>query len=157
MAENKKIKNARKTVFNDITFKSKLEEGFYITLQQAGFNVKYEEMKFTLIEGFIPTVPFYNRNKAKVFKEDNRKIKAITYTPDFTITYNDTLIIIEAKGLENDVFPIKRKLFRRYLETMKEPCMYFEVHTKRELLQVIEIIKNETIESNKVTIKGTSS
>lgn len=141
MAENKKIKNAREAIFNGITFKSKLEESFYKTLTQAGFNVSYEPVKFVVVEGFQPTVDFYNRSKSKIFRKDMQKVRPITYTPDFAFTYNGTLFIIEAKGIENDVFPIKRKLFRRFLESMKVPCAYFEVHTKKELLQVIDIIK----------------
>lgn len=158
MIENKKIKNARETVFNGITFRSKLEESLYKTLLQAGFEVDYEKVKFVIIEGFTPTVPFYNRSKSRVFRLDMQKIRPITYTPDFTFTYNDTLFIIEAKGIENDVFPLKRKLFRRFLESMEMPCMYFEVHTKRELLQVIDIIKNEktTTNNHKGTVEGAS-
>ena len=148
MIENKKIKNARETTFNGITFKSKLEESFYKTLLQAGFSVNYESLKFTIIDGFTPTVPFYNRSKSRVFRKDMAKVRAITYTPDFTFTYNGTLFIIEAKGIENDVFPLKRKLFRRFLESMEMPCIYFEVHTKKELLQVIDIIHETAINDN---------
>lgn len=148
MTENRKIKNARETTFNGITFKSKLEESFYKTLLQAGFSVNYESLKFTIIDGFTPTVPFYNRSKSRVFRKDMAKVRAITYTPDFTFTYNGILFIIEAKGIENDVFPLKRKLFRRFLESMEMPCMYFEVHTKKELLQVIDIIHETAISNN---------
>ena len=142
MSENKKIKNARESVFNGITFKSKLEESFYKTLIFAGLNPNYEQMKFILFEGFKPTIPFYNRSKSRVFKLDMNKVRDITYTPDFTLMYKGTLFIIEAKGIENDTYPIKKKLFRRLLETMELPCIYFEVHTKKELLQVINIIKS---------------
>lgn len=94
------------------------------------------------MRGFKPTVPFYNRSKSKEFKLDINKVRDITYTPDFTIYLNDTLYIIEAKGIENDTFPIKKKLFRLYLESLDIPCIFFEVHTKKELLEVIKIIKN---------------
>lgn len=155
MAENKKIKNARESVFNGITFKSKLEESFYKTLKAANLDPDYELMKFILIDGFRPTVPFYNRSKSKVFKLDMSKVRDITYTPDFTLLYNDTLFIIEAKGIENDTYPLKKKLFRRLLESMKVPCVYFEVHTKRELLEVIKIIKSygKATGQNQKTIK----
>lgn len=155
MAENKKIKNARESVFNGITFKSKLEESFYKTLKAANLDPNYELMKFILIDGFRPTVPFYNRSKSKVFRLDMSKVRDITYTPDFTLLYNDTLFIIEAKGIENDIYPLKKKLFRRLLESMKVPCVYFEVHTKRELLEVIKIIKSygKATGQNKKTIK----
>lgn len=155
MAENKKIKNARESVFNGITFKSKLEESFYKTLKAANLDPDYELMKFILIDGFRPTVPFYNRSKSKVFRLDMSKVRDITYTPDFTLLYNDTLFIIEAKGIENDTYPLKKKLFRRLLESMKVPCVYFEVHTKRELLKVIDIIKSygKATGQNQKTIK----
>ena len=155
MAENKKIKNARESVFNGITFKSKLEESFYKTLKAANLDPDYELMKFILIDGFRPTVPFYNRSKSKVFRLDMSKVRDITYTPDFTLLYNDILFIIEAKGIENDTYPLKKKLFRRLLESMKVPCVYFEVHTKRELLEVIDIIKSygKATGQNKKTIK----
>ena len=155
MAENKKIKNARESVFNGITFKSKLEESFYKTLKAANLDPNYELMNFILIDGFRPTVPFYNRSKSKVFRLDMSKVRDITYTPDFTLLYNDTLFIIEAKGIENDTYPLKKKLFRRLLESMKVPCVYFEVHTKRELLEVIDIIKSygKATGQNKKTIK----
>ena len=141
MAENKKIKNAKEFIFENKIFKSKLEASFYKTLLDAGLDPEYETMKFVLMEGFRPTVPFYNRSKSKVFRRDMSKVRDITYTPDFTILSNGILFIIEAKGIENDTFPLKKKLFRRFLECMEMPCMYFEVHTKKELLQVIDIIK----------------
>lgn len=142
MVENKKIRNARESVFNDIRFKSKLEESFYKTLVAAGLEPGYEQTKFVLAGGFKPTVPFFNRSKSKVFRMDMTKVRDITYTPDFIILHNGTMFIIEAKGIENDTFPLKKKLFRRLLESMEMPCVYFEVRTKRELLEVIKIIKS---------------
>lgn len=143
MKENKKIKNAKESIFKGIKFKSKLEESFFKILIDAGFNPGYESMKFILMEGFKPTIPFFNRSKAKKeYVLDMNKIRDITYTPDFTLLYNDVLFIIEAKGIENDTFPLKKKLFRKLIESLKVPCVYFEVRTKKELLTVIEIIKN---------------
>lgn len=152
MIENKKIKNARKIVFNGITFKSILEANFYKILLQAGFEVDYELMKFVIVEGFRPTIPFYNRSKSGVFRKDMSKVRSITYTPDFTLTKDGILFIIEAKGRENDTFPLKKKLFRKLLESMEMPCVYFEVHTKKELLQVIDLIKNGTAGYNQETV-----
>lgn len=140
--ENRKIKNAKKSVFNGIAFKSKLEETLYKTMVIEGLNPKYEPKKFVLMKGFKPTVPFYNRSKSRIFRQDNSKIRDITYTPDFIISYNNISFIIEAKGIENDTYPLKKKLFRKLLETLSTPCLYFEVHTKRELLEVIKIIKS---------------
>ena len=66
---------------------------------------------------------------------------------NLTIYYKDKIIFIESKGKENDVFYIKKKMFRYLLETKYKNKelnlfpMYFEVYTKKQLLQAINIIK----------------
>lgn len=69
-------------------------------------------------------------------------MQGIRYTPDFHFKYNDIDVYIEAKGFENDVFYIKKKLFLRYLDNTESKSMYFEIYTKKQLLQAIEIIKS---------------
>lgn len=139
---NKKIIGATAKEYNGIKFKSKLEVIVYSTLLQEGFKPKYEEEKFVVWEGFKPTVPFYNKDKeTRMLKIENAKVRDITYTPDFTFEYKDVLIVIEAKGFENDTFPIKKKLFRKYLEKNRPSSLYFEIYTKKQLMQAISIIK----------------
>lgn len=141
---NRKIKNATVIEYNGIKFKSKLEAMFYKELLQAGFKPEYERRTYLLWKGLKPTIPFYTKDKrTKLLKIDMSKLRNMTYTPDFTFNYKNSLIIIEAKGKENDTFPIKKKLFRDLLETMKqENPMFFEVFSKKQLLQAIEIIKS---------------
>ena len=71
--------------------------------------------------------------------------KEIKDKPDFYVRFRDLDIYIEAKGVENDVFYIKKKLFIKYLDNLYiktgQRSMYFEIYTKRQLLQAIEIIK----------------
>ena len=145
---NKKIKNTNKKQYNGIQFKSQLEVMVYKTLLQEGFNVIYEEKPYILWEGFKPTIPFYDQNKhTRLLELKANKIIDIKYTPDFTIYYKNKIIFIESKGKENDVFYIKKKMFRYLLETKynnKELNlfpMYFEIYTKKQLLQAINIIK----------------
>ena len=136
---NKKIKNASPLEYNGIQFKSKFEKTIYVTLEEEGFPVQYEPSKIVIWEGFKPTIPYYSKSKSG-FKMQMSKLKDITYTPDFMFSYNGYLIVIEAKGFVNDTFPIKRKLFRKWLEGHPY-SMYFEVYTKTQLLQVISLIK----------------
>lgn len=139
--ENKKIKNAQPLEYEGILFKSKLEKMTFITLKEAGFPVKYEPQKIVVFDGFKPTVPFYDKNKAtRMLALQTKKLVSITYTPDFMFEYNNHLVIIEAKGFTNDTFPIKKKLFRAWLEEHPE-SIYFEIYSKKQLLQAIEIIK----------------
>lgn len=140
---NKKIINATPKSYNGIDFKSLIEVMVYKTLLQEGFNPEYEKETFTLWEGLKPEVPFYNKNKSTgMLKLDTRVLLPITYTPDFTFMYRGTLVIIEAKGFENDVFPVKKKMFRKYLQENNRSSIYFEIYTKRQLLQAIEIIRS---------------
>ena len=142
--ENKKIKNANKKQFNGIQFKSQLEVMAYKTLLQEGFKVIYEEKPYVLWQGFKPKIPFYDQNKrTKLLELQRAKLIDIKYTPDFTIYYKDKIVFIEIKGKENDVFYIKKKLFRQWLETNITHLkpIYFEVYNKRQLMQAIDIIK----------------
>lgn len=142
-SENKKILNATPLEYDGITFKSKLEKMTYQTLRENGFPVEYEPKKFIIWEGFKPTVPFYNKDKnTRMLKLELKKVINTTYTPDFTFRYNGYLVIIESKGMENDLFPLKKKMFRKWLEENEPKSIYFEIYTKRQLLQAIEIIKN---------------
>lgn len=143
--ENKKIRNATPLEYNGISFKSKLEKMIYQTLREHNLPVQYEPHKFIIWEGFKPTVPFYNKDKAtRLLKQESKKIIGISYTPDFVLHYNNHLIIIEAKGIENEIFPIKKKLFRKFLEEHYPKSIFFEIYTKKQLLQAIDIIKNLT-------------
>lgn len=141
--ENKKIKNATKTTESGIAFKSETEARIYKALVAEGFDPLYEKVTFTLSEKIRPTVPFFNRIKG-LLGLDMKPVQAITYTPDFTFEYNGILIVIEVKGFENDVFPVKRNLFRKHLETLSQPSMFFEVRTKKELLEALRIIRMES-------------
>lgn len=155
--ENKKIRNATPEEYNAIRFKSKIETMVYKTLLQYGFEPEYETHTYTIWEGFRPTVPFYTRNKAKATILNLKKLINITYTPDFYVEYEGLKIIIEVKGATNDVFPYKFKMFRKHIENMpdKDDYLIFEVFTKKQLLESIEIIKSyATSRKDKKTSEG---
>lgn len=158
---NKKIRNATQSISGGITFKSKLEKSIYDTLLEQGFNPKYEPITFVIWEGFRPTIPYYDRetnyqrdvrlaasggSSAKMLVRKKARILNVQYTPDFYFKYNDLNVYIEAKGIENDVFYLKKKMFIKYLNgrylEKGEKSIYFEVYTRKQLLQAIEIIKN---------------
>lgn len=141
--KNKKIINASPLEYDGIFFKSKLEKMAYQTLKEQGFPVLYEPKKFIIWEGFRPNVPFYNKDAStKMLKMDSKKVIDISYTPDLMFEYNNHLIIIEMKGFENNTYPLKKKIFRKWLESNYPNSIYFEIFTKKQLLQAIDIIKN---------------
>ena len=158
---NKKIRNATQSSSKGITFKSQLEKSIYNTLLQQGFEPQYEPKTFTLWDGFAPITPFYDKETDKqnqkraellgkkvsrILVKKEGKVIGIRYKPDFYFKYNDLNVYIEAKGIENDVFYIKKKMFIKYLDDRYlesgEKSIYFEVYTKKQLLQAVEIIKS---------------
>ena len=135
--------NASPLEYDGIQFKSKLEKMAYQTLKENNLPVEYEPRKFIIWEGFKPTVPFYNKDTAtRMLRMDNKKVISLSYTPDFVFTFNNHLIILELKGYENSVFPVKKKMFRKWLEENEPNSIYFEIYTKKQLLQAIDIIKS---------------
>ena len=147
--ENKKIKNATKTTSSGIEFKSHLESMIYKTLVEHGITPLYEKRTFEFVPRLRPTIPFYNRVN-KVFGLEAKPLQPITYTPDFTFEHEGILIVIEAKGFENDVYPIKKNLFRRHLESLNQPTMFFEIRTKKELLMALKLISMESPQIQKL-------
>lgn len=166
---NKKIRNATVCQTGNLTFKSQLEKSVYNTLQQLGFNPQYEPETHTLWDGFDPITPFYDKesdtqqkkrledgdkNKSKILVHKKGKITGIRYTPDFYFKYGKLDVYIETKGFENDVFYIKKKMFRYFLDKRYndtgQHSIFFEIYTKKQLLQAIEITKNyeESIRKN---------
>lgn len=158
---NKKIKNATICQNRNLTFKSQLEKSVYIILQQLGFNPLYEPETHILWGEFDPITPFYDKEsdsqmkkrldrgdtvKCRLLVHKTGKITGIRYTPDFYFKYGNLDVYIETKGFENDVFYIKKKMFRYYLdkkfESTGQHSIFFEIYNKKQLLQAIEIIKN---------------
>lgn len=168
---NKKIRNATQSSSKGITFKSQLEKSIYNTLLQQGFTPQYEPITFTLWDGFSPITPYYDRETdkqkirriseeantcpSKILVQKAGKVVGIRYTPDFYFNYNGLDVYIEAKGIENDVFYIKKKMFIKHLDDVLvntgRRSIYFEVYTKKQLLQAIEIIKDYAERYNTTT------
>ena len=147
MSENKKVIGATECELDGIKFKSKWECRVYQMLKEADLNPQYEGLKIHLQETFEPKVSFYTRVKDKRrtsgFKIDNYKVKAITYSPDFKVEYNNKVYFIEAKGMKTDSYAIKVKLFRKWLETNYPDSIAFEVYSTKNVQDTIKIIKNE--------------
>ena len=120
--ENKKIKGAKISEYNNIKFKSSLECSCYKKLELSGLEFSYESERIVLWEGVkSQSVKIYSPKKIKAGKYDRnlelqtRTLLNITYTPDFVINKNNYKIYFDVKGKENDVYPIKKKMFLQTL------------------------------------------
>lgn len=154
---NKKIRNAQSLEWNGIKFRSRLEVTIYKAILECAEidtnikDIKYEPCKYTIWKGYKPKLPFYIRDKKTgTLKNDTTKIIDITYKPDIIFYYRNCIILIEVKPqFMNDVFPYKRKLFRQYLEKTYEEGntafypIYTQIGTRRELIELIRILKTK--------------
>ena len=134
-----KIRNATAKVYKGIKFRSKLEVFAYKQLEAAKIKSMYEENTYTLMPGFYPIMDSYEPSKGE-YKNNTKKVRAITYTPDFVDP--DGKWIIEVKGYANDVFPIKWKLFKMYLmENDMEDCTLYLPRNQKQVKETVELIK----------------
>ena len=133
---NKRILGASPISYNNIKFKSRLECSCYKKLEHSGLDFLYEGEKIVLLEGFKPeNVTIYAPIR-------DRAIVNITYTPDFIVTKGIYKIYFDVKGKENDTYPIKKKMFLKYLEDRNDGMkyMFFEPHSVTQMIQAINII-----------------
>lgn len=69
----------------------------------------------------------------------NEKVRPITYKPDFI---GDGWIV-ELKGFGNESWPLRLKLWKKYMEDFKLPHEYFVLKTQQDCLKFIAAIKEE--------------
>ena len=135
---------ATKVKYDGINFASGLERYMYMALKKAKIKTEYEGKSYTLIEGFDFTSASYERQangKGDFSNRGNKRILPITYTPDFI---GDNFII-ECKGRANESFPIRWKLFKRYVEQYLPGVTLYKPQNQSEVDKVIQLIlsKNE--------------
>jgi len=148
--------NSKSVVVYGVELKSILEGNIYKYMVDNGFNIQYEPQSFLLWKGGPTHTPFYNAKKGdlKCFKSD---LEDITYKPDFIFTHNGRIVFVEAKGIENDGFPIRKKLFRRQLDESFNPgeALFFEIHSMKHLKNMLEILEyGKIITKSKKTVKN---
>ena len=115
---------AKKVTYDGIKFASGLEKYMYVALKKAKIKAKYEGQTYTIQEGFMFNNESYERQsngKGELVNRGCKKILPIRYTPDFI---SDSFII-ECKGRANESFPMRWKLFKKYVNTnMKHVTLY---------------------------------
>ena len=134
---------AKKVSFDGIQFASGLEKHMYMALKKAKIHAIYEGATFELQEGFMFDTDSYERQgngKGTMINRGQKKILNIKYTPDFV---SDSFII-ECKGRANESFPIRWKMFKKYVKTHLPHVTLYKPQNQKECDIVIElIIKNK--------------
>ncbi len=140
---------AKKVVADGITFQSGLERYCYKALKTAKLFDKYEQERFSLIDGFTPTHEYYahQSNGKGDFIHRPKSVLGITYRPDFTARD----YIIECKGRPNESFPLRFKLFRKWLVDNGDTRDLYMPKNQKDVDVMIEIIKNKRNGNSKKT------
>jgi len=131
---------SKKTSVDGIKFASGLEAYMYRALKKAKIKAKYEMRTFELIPGFEFINNSYERQsngKGNMVDRGNKKVLPIKYTPDF----EGDNFIIECKGRANESFPIRWKLFKRYISKHYPKMKLFKPQKQNECDDVINLIK----------------
>ena len=133
---------AKKVTFDGINFASGLEKHMYIALKKAKIKAVYEGKTYVVQEGFEFKNKSYERQgngKGEMVNRGCKKILPIKYTPDFI---SDSFII-ECKGRANESFPMRWKMFKKYVNDNLKHVTLYKPQNQKECDKVIElIIKN---------------
>jgi hypothetical protein len=131
---------AKKVTFDGIKFASGLEKYMYMVLKKAKIKAKYEGQTYTVQEGFMFNNESFERQsngKGDLVNRGCKKILPIKYTPDFV---SDSFII-ECKGRANESFPMRWKMFKKYVNDNLKHVTLYKPQNQKECDKVIELIK----------------
>ena len=134
---------AKKVTFDGIKFASGLEKYMYQALKKAKIQATYEGATFTLQEGFKLENESYERQsngKGEMVNRGCKKILPIKYTPDFV---SDSFII-ECKGRANESFPIRWKMFKKFINSKLKHVTLYKPQNQKECDEVIKLITKKS-------------
>ena len=130
---------AKKVTYDGIKFASGLERYMYQALKKAKIKAIYEGKTFEIVNGFEFDTTCIARSangKGDYKNRGNKKILPIKYTPDFI----GKDFIIECKGRANESFPLRWKLFKKYLTDNKLYPRLYKPQNQKECDETIKLI-----------------
>ena len=133
---------SKKVTFDGIKFASVLEKYMYQALKNAKIKAEYEGKTYIVQEGFEFKNESYERQsngKGELVNRGSKKVLPIKYTPDFV----SGSFIIECKGRANESFPIRWKMFKKYVKDNLKHVTLYKPQNQKECDKVIELILNK--------------
>ena len=132
--------NSKKITVDGITFASGLEKYMYNALKKAGINAIYEGKTYTVFPEFeFPNISIERcaNGKGEYKNRGEKKILPIKYTPDFI---GDDFII-ECKGRANESFPLRWKMFKKYVSIELPHVIIYKPQNQKECDETIKYIQ----------------
>ncbi len=133
---------ANKVTYDGVNFASGLERYTYIALKKNKLFEGYENEVFQLVEGFTLQNESYEKQangKGDFIQRGGKKILGIKYTPDFC----GKDFVIECKGRANESFPIRYKLFKKWMIDNKDTRTLYKPQNQKDVDNMIQIMKQK--------------
>ena len=134
---------SKKVTFDGIQFASGLEKYMYLALKEAKIVARYEGETYVLQDSFEFNNESYERQangKGEMVNRGQKKILNIKYTPDFV---SDSFII-ECKGRANESFPLRWKMFKKYVNKNLKHVTLYKPQNQKECDEVIKLITKKS-------------
>ena len=130
---------SKKKVVDGIEFKSGLEVYMHNALKEANIQAEYEGRTYQLIDGFKFSIDCYERQangKGGFKNRGDKNILGMKYTPDFI----GEGFIIECKGRPNESFPIRWKIFKKYVNYQLRGVTLYKPQNQKECDETVRLI-----------------
>ena len=134
---------SKKVTFDGIKFASGLEKYMYQALKNAKIKAEYEGKTYVVQEGFEFKNESYERQsngKGEVVNRGSKKVLPIKYTPDFI----SPSFIIECKGRANESFPMRWKMFKKFVKDNLKHVTLYKPQNQKECDEVIKLITKKS-------------
>ena len=133
---------SKKVTVDGIQFASGLEKYMYLALKKAKIKACYEGETYVLQDSFVFKNKSYEKQsngKGEFKNRGEKKILDIKYTPDFV----NPSFIIECKGRANESFPIRWKMFKKYVKEHLKHVTLYKPQNQKDCDEVIKLILNK--------------
>jgi len=133
---------SKKVTVDGIEFASGLEKYMYLALKEAKIEAHYEGETYVLQDSFVFENKSYEKQsngKGEFKNRGEKKILNIKYTPDFV----STSFIIECKGRANESFPIRWKMFKKYVNHKMKHVTLYKPQNQKDCDEVVKLILNK--------------
>ena len=150
---NMKVQGAIKVQYMGIEFKSKLEFYMYKLLEGESLNFTYEKKSFKYFAGLDTNFSSYENCKGKGYIKVSNRIRSASYKPDFICETDTHYYIIETKGFKTDIFQLRFKFFKSFLNDNPVSNKIIEIHMPSSQKDCQEVIKKIL---NDISGKGTN-
>jgi hypothetical protein len=130
---------AKKVSCDSIDFASGLEKYMYTCLKKHNIENSYESHTFELVNSFEFQNDCYERQsngKGDFCDRGNKKVLNIKYTPDFV----GKDFIIETKGRANESFPMRWKLFKKWMTDNGDTRTLYKPQNHDQCDQTVKLI-----------------